>query len=181
MLPFNRSELLDKLPKNSIGAEIGVDKGDFSELILKKINPSLLYLIDPWSHMLNSEGTQHGHSQNYELVKEKFKNEKVLKILKMSSREASSMISDGSLDWVYIDGDHSYQGCLYDLKTYSKKIKDNGFICGHDIVVKKKKGFGVNEAVDTFIKETGYNLLGFTNESNFKSFVISKSKDIILI
>jgi len=97
MLPFNRSELLNKLPKNSIGAEIGVDKGDFSELILKKINPSLLYLIDPWTHMLNSEETQHGHSQNYELVKEKFKNEKVLKILKMSSREASSMISDSGL------------------------------------------------------------------------------------
>jgi hypothetical protein len=181
MLPFNRVDLLSKLPKNSIGAEIGVDKGEFSELILEKINPSLLYLIDPWTHMLNSEGTQLGHSQNYESVKEKFKNEKVVKILKMSSKEASSVISDGSLDWVYIDGDHSYQGCLYDLVTYGKKIKDNGFICGHDIVVKQKKGFGVNEAVDTFIKDTGFYLQGFTNETNFKSFVISKNKNINLL
>lgn len=181
MLPFDRVELLNKLPKNSIGAEIGVDKGDYSELIIKKINPSLLYLIDPWAHMLNSEGTQYGHSQNYELVKEKFKNKKVVKILKMSSREASSLIPDASLDWVYIDGDHSYQGCLDDLKTYSKKIKDNGFVCGHDIVTRKKKGFGVNEAVDTFIKDTRFYLQGFTNETNFKSFVISKNKNINLL
>ena len=181
MLPFNRVELLDKLPKCSIGAEIGVDKGDYSELIIKKVNPSLLYLIDPWVHMLNSEETQHGHSQNYELVKKKFKNKKNVKILKMSSKEASFVIPDGSLDWVYIDGDHSYQGCLDDLETYSKKIKDNGFICGHDIVVKKKKGFGVNKAVDTFIKDTGFYLQGFTNETNFKSFVISKNKNIGLL
>ena len=40
--------LLDYLPKKSIGCEIGVWKGEFSELILKIVQPQKLYLIDPW-------------------------------------------------------------------------------------------------------------------------------------
>lgn len=48
-LLLNREELLDKIPKNSILAEIGVDEGDFSERLYKKCDPEYLYLIDLWS------------------------------------------------------------------------------------------------------------------------------------
>jgi hypothetical protein len=39
-----RPFLLEMLPKNSVGAEIGVWKGDFSDRILKALNPKQLHL-----------------------------------------------------------------------------------------------------------------------------------------
>ena len=43
-----RTFLLKSIPKRSVGCELGVWKGEFSELILEWAKPSKLYLIDPW-------------------------------------------------------------------------------------------------------------------------------------
>src|SRR6266496_991781 len=45
-----RRFLLDLLPRRSVGAEIGVYAGDFSEEILHIVKPAKLGLIDPWIH-----------------------------------------------------------------------------------------------------------------------------------
>lgn len=47
------------------------------------------------------------------------------------------------VDLVYIDGDHSYEGCKRDLELYGPKARK--IICGDDYVV--RDGFGVIEAV----------------------------------
>jgi hypothetical protein len=44
----NRNALLKVLPKNGVVAEIGVDEGDFSEMILECCNPRNLHLVDFW-------------------------------------------------------------------------------------------------------------------------------------
>ncbi len=44
----SRRELIAMLPKQAVGAEIGVWKGEFSAEILKVAAPKTLYLIDPW-------------------------------------------------------------------------------------------------------------------------------------
>ena len=41
-------------------------------------------------------------------------------------------VDDDSLDVVYIDGDHSYGSVLQDINLWYPKIKQNGFLCGHD-------------------------------------------------
>ncbi len=43
---FTRKKLLQYMPQNAVGAEIGVYKGDFSDLILEVCRPSELHLID---------------------------------------------------------------------------------------------------------------------------------------
>ena len=43
-----RAELLKRTPKDSICAEVGVWKGEFSKQILKRTSPRMLHLIDPW-------------------------------------------------------------------------------------------------------------------------------------
>jgi hypothetical protein len=47
---YERDYLLKAMPKNSIAAEIGVYKGEFSVRILKIVKPQKLYLIDPWKY-----------------------------------------------------------------------------------------------------------------------------------
>jgi hypothetical protein len=56
---------------------------------------------------------------------------------------------------IYIDGDHSYEGCKKDLEIAYKKCKSGGYIMGHDYEMNMKKAtreyfFGVKRAVDEF-------------------------------
>ena len=46
---MNRAWLIHKLPKNSVGAEIGVWTGDFSLLRLKIVRPQKLVLVDVYA------------------------------------------------------------------------------------------------------------------------------------
>lgn len=48
-----RRILLAKMPKNSVCAEIGVYKGEFSQQILSLVKPKKLHLIDPWKYESN--------------------------------------------------------------------------------------------------------------------------------
>ena len=57
-----------RIPKDSIGAELGVWKGDSSKLFLKRAK--LLYLVDSWSIAPYSESDEHG---NYEAYIQRYK------------------------------------------------------------------------------------------------------------
>ena len=50
----------------------------------------------------------------------------------MQSHEAAQHVKDGSMDFVFIDGDHSYENCIEDIRDWTPKVKPNGLICGHD-------------------------------------------------
>lgn len=179
----DRYELLSCLPRG-ICAEIGVATGRLSKIIIEKNNPAELYLIDAWKNFdlgyadgnMVSEQTQ---EKRYQEVKKHFKDNNNITLVRSLSIPASKQFSDAFFDWVYIDADHSYKGCLNDLNAYDQKVKDNGYIIGHDYAPpagKTKKGFGVNQAVTEFVKNKGYILSFITNESKFASYVISKNE-----
>lgn len=176
-LDVDRVQLIKKLPKNGTVAEIGVYRGEFSEKILEYSNPKQLILIDPWKTMLDADSIDPNFESFYNEVLGKFKENTNVEVVRKTSLDAAKDIENGSLDWVYIDGDHNYKPCLEDLRAYASKIKDDGYICGHDWIVKPKSGFGVNEAVKKFLEETDFTLVGLTNENNFKSYVIAKIKE----
>jgi predicted O-methyltransferase YrrM len=48
------------------------------------------------------------------------------------STRAWQNFADGSIDLLFIDGDHSYEGCLADLSHWYPKVKPDGVILGHD-------------------------------------------------
>jgi hypothetical protein len=50
----------------------------------------------------------------------------------MPSLEAAEHFADKSLDFVFIDADHSYEACRADIEAWLPKIKPNGIIIGHD-------------------------------------------------
>lgn len=60
----------------------------------------------------------------------------------------SSMVADQipNVDLIFIDGDHSYNGCAADIRAYRNKLNVNGKLCGHDIDFP-----GVNQAVTSLI------------------------------
>jgi predicted O-methyltransferase YrrM len=77
----------------------------------------------------------------------------------MDSIEAAARFQDDSLDLVFVDGDHSKEGCARDLETWWPKIKPGGWMSGHDYLNSDRRfSFGVNAAVDQFVRRHGIDL-----------------------
>lgn len=52
--------------------------------------------------------------------------------VKAASLDAVKRYADASLDFVYIDADHSYDSVVADITAWKSKVKQGGFIAGHD-------------------------------------------------
>lgn len=117
------------------GAEIGVREGEYSE-ILCKANPKLrLYGIDPYvAHMGYREHIKDEPFDDYfETAKKRLAGHNYEFIRKFSVNAVNDF-TDGSLDFVYIDGNHDFKNCTHDIVEWSKKVKDGGIISGHDYI-----------------------------------------------
>jgi hypothetical protein len=66
---------------------------------------------------------------------------------------ALAAIPDRSLDWIYIDGDHTYDNVILDLRLGVAKVKLGGFICGDDYTNGGWWKDGVIRAVHDFLHE----------------------------
>jgi len=122
---------------SKVGAEIGVYNGVFSKSLYKLIPELKMYLVDPYKYWEEgyvdslSEESQAVQDKRYEMVKELY-SDLDAEILRMTSKEALSCIEDESLDFVYIDANHSYEHFSSDLEEWSKKVKEGGIVSGHD-------------------------------------------------
>jgi hypothetical protein len=132
-------------PQRGIGVEIGVHLGDFSKLIVTLARPKKLTLIDPWRYRREPQfaETLYGGAtvnqkvmdQRYQKVLQDFDKhieQGMVEVLRATSREAVKHFEDGTLDFVYIDGDHRYTAVAEDIRLYWPKIKAGGVLVGDD-------------------------------------------------
>lgn len=103
-----------------VGVEIGVDKAINAEFILGFLNINRLFLIDP---------CERGHFSEAQYRLREFA-DKIL-FVKKTSEQAVGEIPN-NLDFVYIDGDHSYEMVKQDIVNYYPKVRVGGVIGGHD-------------------------------------------------
>ena len=168
----NRSRLflLQTMPKNSICAEIGVNRGNFSKIILKIVKPKKLYLIDPWKSDENQIKMDENYNKTLKRVKNEIESGQVI-LKKGSSLDVLSKFEDNFFDWIYVDGDHRYEFVKKDLDLCYSKIKKNGFITGddynHQWGLKKRQ---VAKAVDEFINKNIVDMIQLKNEQ----FILKK-------
>lgn len=118
-----------------VGAEIGVLKGEFSERLCSTVPGLRLYCVDPYTPYMDGRSawgmSQATHDANYQEATTRLSPYSATFILK-PSLEASLCIPDSSLDFVYIDGDHSYDAVMLDLIVWSRKVRRGGIVAGHD-------------------------------------------------
>lgn len=167
----NRDYVLSLMSKNSICAEIGVWKGDFSKRILKITQPKVLYLIDAWkSEIINDNSDTKNLTQNdfdllYSNVLKKFSNNDNVKILRQNSKEALETFPDEYFDWIYIDASHHYENVLQDLETARVKLKHGGIIAFDDYVnAAGKWDDDVIRAVNDFAKKYSLHVESINNQ-----------------
>jgi hypothetical protein len=138
-----------------IGCEIGVAYGMHSEYILKNTDVEKLYSIDPYKHFDQDYlDDPMNYPQKYHDVLfyrvldllSQFKERS--KLLRMTSVDAAKMFTDNSLDFVFIDANHSYQGVKDDLISWYDKVRDGGILSGDDYTIDIFPG--LVKAVDEF-------------------------------
>lgn len=171
---MNRIDLLELVPRHSRGAELGVCVGDYSREILARVDPELFYLVDVWRHidlgyadkLMGHDGI---HQKRYRGVWREFGFDPRVRIIRDLSLSVREIFPEHSLDWIYIDGDHSRKGCWDDLVTADQVVKPGGLIMGHDHDAKHP---GVIEAVAEFVNKRQYHLVLTTDDDVCPSYLI---------
>jgi hypothetical protein len=165
-----RHDLIDSLKKGSVCAEIGVYKGRFSKYILESNEPEMLYMIDAWTHQGKEDypdicnKRQGVLNMYFRRVTRRYGSRDNTTIMRMMSHDAAQEFKYPIFDWVYIDGNHSYESCLEDLIDWSKLIKDGGCLLGHDYF--NSGYYGVERAVKEFLENGEWKITELTMDKH---------------
>lgn len=117
-----------------VGAEIGVYKAEYT---VKLCRVGLkMYAVDPWQayeeynypkrDFQKRQDFLFGHAQR---VLAPYPD---VVFVRKFSMDAVKDFADGSLDFVYIDANHSFKHVTEDICEWSKKVRKGGVISGHD-------------------------------------------------
>lgn len=145
-----------------VGAEVGVYQGDYTEELCRA--GLKVYAIDPWkgfSGQGRQQRLQEIQDGYYEIAKKRLSLYPECVIIRKTSMDALNDIPDGSLDFVYLDGDHSFRHIAEDIVEWSKKVRMGGIISGHDYFNTNPSSRNivchVKEVVDAYTKSLGIN------------------------
>ena len=178
--PFPESEvsraqgrrwILSFAQPGGIGAEIGVFRGHFSEIIMATIKPRKLYLVDPWTLLgeFFEWGAQCVYTSQNTLPTRVARQESYLRAKRFPDTEA--VLIEGrfpecrglireKLDWVYLDASHAYEDTLKELNAVDEMLAPDGVIIGDDWAADRNHPHhGIFRAVNEFVKTTNYEVV----------------------
>ena len=148
----NRDVMLEHMPKGAVCAEVGIWKCGYSRKIMEATRPTRLHLFDIDPAAIECAN---------EVFRQEVERGTVATHLGDSAALMASM-PDRYFDWIYIDGDHSYEGVKKDLAAALPKLKQGGLLAMNDYIYFEPSGFskyGVMEAVNEFCIEHDFELL----------------------
>lgn len=165
--------------EQSRGVEIGVFAGEMSAALLRNNETLHLTMVDSWegdgkaytgdSGDFHAGLTQAAQEQFFHAASDRTSFAAGRRtIFRGRSTQAAQFSPDASYDFVFIDADHSYEGCKADIEAWAPKIKPGGWLCGHDYENGGFPKFGVTQAVNDFV---GQHSLALELGENFCWFV----------
>lgn len=140
--------------------EVGTHRAEFAEAFLSTWQGERLYCVDPYLSGYNDKDpVSHSNRDDDYLeamrVLQPFHNR--VSVLRMTSKEAAPDFSKGSLDFVYIDGNHDFEYVNDDIHAWWPKLRFGGVLAGHDFLCpgEVNEGWGryVQKAVVPFANE----------------------------
>ncbi len=153
---FNKAKAL---PSGAKMAEIGSFMGLSSVIMMRACqyagnSNANLVCVDTW------RGSP-GHHQTLEVVQKDLLYQRFLDNLRKggvermvtpvreASVKAAAQFADQTFDFIFIDGDHSFEGCYGDMVAWYPKLKPGGVFIGHDCAPTE----GVHQALLKFAAE----------------------------
>lgn len=130
-----------------VGAEVGAATGVTTEYILGNCRHlQKLYVADDWRPIPGSG--QWERTDMEQIFRNKFERDPRVRILKELSWDASYLVSNEELDFVFIDASHDKESVMKDITSWLPCVKKDGIVCGHDLhfpgVVQALEELGVN-------------------------------------
>lgn len=141
-----------------VGAYLGRSTVYLASCIKKSGKKIRLYAVDLWDGWVYDDCRPHTPMPETEDVFRTFIEnvrragvEEVIYPLKMPSEQAADLFENGTLDFVFLDADHTYEAVRRDLEAWFPRVKRRGVLGGHDYL---HAGFpGVRRAADEFFRE----------------------------
>ncbi len=149
LLP-QREDILKRLPQGSIGAELGTQEGWFARRMLDFVNPKELHLFDIDLKPLYAKG-------DADLIAR----------VQLHEGDSSTLLAQfphDYFDWIYIDGDHSYEGVSRDIAVARTRVKPGGLLIFNDFTLWSPLeciDYGVPHAVCELVANEGWNFIYF--------------------
>lgn len=163
--------------RGGIGVECGVFEGDFSKVLWKTCRPSKLFLIDTWDcavklqrPSMTTDGivwrdVVSGGQDSFNVVQKwatsSARKKNSIRVVKYDSVSWLRTIPAHSIDWIYLDSDHTFEHLTAELYAASMVVKPGGWIMGHDWTVVLP---GVAAAVSEWVWKTGRTISYLTDE-----------------
>ena len=156
----DRNSLAAMLPAGGVGAELGVLVGDYSAQLLAHAKPERLHLVDTWQTTLNPASGPRALTR----VRERFAAEIGSGRVCVHQQDTVQWLAAhtaSSLDWLYLDSDHSDHHVNLELCQALRVVRRGGYIGGHDY---SSVCPGVVSAVNRFCRQHGQTIAVVTDE-----------------
>jgi len=116
------------------GVEVGVRDGGYSKILMDAIPKLTLWGVDPYEpHKGYRDHVRKATFEGFEKeAHDKLDRYENYHFIRDYSDKAVEQFEDNSLDFVYIDGDHSFYNATQDIELWSKKVRKGGIISGDD-------------------------------------------------
>jgi len=139
------------------GCEVGVFRGRNARQMFKSIPGLKLIGVEAFDDQPSS--TRHKTVPRYERNRkncyERLRHWDMMMIEKFSEIAVQDIPYE-SLDFVYIDGDHSYDYVMLDIILYARRVRKGGIVAGHDYIspgdYRHKFDINVKDAVDDYVR-----------------------------
>lgn len=163
-----RDPIFDVVPRAChVAVEIGSLQGWFSWRMAKFLPDASIFCIDPFG-----DDPENGYDGEYNLSCWKKNTRdffgKTIFLKRGDSVSEAAKWGDGvKVDFLFIDGDHSYEAVLADLRSWWPKVRPGGLIAGHDTtgphseaVMKALEVFGAERRIPEIQLQDVYSFTG---------------------
>lgn len=148
-------EAIQRSSTNAHFVEVGAFMGKSASFAgVEIINSGKNIKYDIVDHFLGSKNDPVGNNCKDACLKNIESVKSVVNLVNLPSVEAAALYSDNSLDYIFLDGDHNYEGIKADLIAWYPKLKSGGLFAGHDY---EQPFPGVIQAVKEFFEEKKVN------------------------
>ena len=136
------ADMVQRYPAG-IFVELGSWKGRSTAFLgVEAINAGTgirIYAVDVWSDDISGgakktmvEQGLDGHALYTRFMENVAPVASAIVPMRMTTTQAASNFADGSVDFVFIDADHSYEAVKQDIQTWLPKVRHGGVLAGHD-------------------------------------------------
>lgn len=163
--------------------EIGSATGGFIYIISTTLNSRkkrTIISIDPWSKGTKYEKQFDVYKKTIKKLEQSYPNNKYVHIRGKSENKETianleKVLKNNKIDFLFIDGNHTYEGVLSDWNKYNNFVDEDGVIAFHDIIgdkgaskAWKKITYENNNYKKVEFKKKGIPLLTFVDGVNMK-------------